>query len=728
MAATNTGRFEIWEWSSSADPFTREQMTQSHQVIKSRAAGYVTDETETSTVSDDLDGYFYYTSSGTGVGVLKYSNGKAWFDINAPGSAVSLDGTLSDGVATTFAKSDHRHSLDADIVTETQILNGAVTELKIAANAVTNSRVQDGAVSNAKLGTDISASKLVTGTLNMGRIAIGAITNEKLAASGFDISKFTTGALDVSRIVQYSLGYDKLASFGATSVLGRSSTSAGAASTISAGSNGVLRRDGTGILEFGLIKTANIDNSAVTDAKINSVDSSKVTGLADLLGAKLNLSGGTVTGDSTFSGYLTVGGTSKYLRIRDTVNNTHLVTFATENLSSNRTITFPNQSGTVITSANNSSLNSDNRNSRGVTRLYRRDNNSDYSVQTYWTGTHWRLYGYVGDSNHADTHVGYADSAGYATSAGSTPSATYAASAGNADTTDGLHVHGGRNNEVNKIVRTDVNGYIQAGWINTPSGNETRTATRFYASADDYVRYLTPSQVRSQVVDGNTIYPTTVDADYVLVQKNTTSSAYQNQALQLFTNSTNANAVIGMTYHIGNFCAPVIRAWRGQGTGLDVGNSVGDGYEYIGASSFPVRSSKRFKKNIKNQLDEEIIPNALALLSCRTVKFDDNYTSGYYDEDSQSWKEYVMCDEDGCDCAHCKAIKNDPLQQAHFDRRGMIAEELAEVCPQAVQFDADGIPSGIDYGVVAAELLDITKLLVLQNEEHARKIAELSAR
>ncbi len=63
----------------------------------------------------------------------------------------------------------------------------------------------------------------------------------------------------------------------------------------------------------------------------------------------------------------------------------------------------------AVTTDYNSSLNSDSRNSRGVTRLYRRDNNSDYSVQTYWTGTYWRLYGYNGDNNHADTYCGVAN-------------------------------------------------------------------------------------------------------------------------------------------------------------------------------------------------------------------------------------------------------------------------------------------------------------------------------
>ena len=61
----------------------------------------------------------------------------------------------------------------------------------------------------------------------------------------------------------------------------------------------------------------------------------------------------------------------------------------------------------------------------GPYRLYRRDDNSDFSVQTYWTGTRWRLYGYYGDGGHADTHVGYADSAGSAGSAGSASNSSY---------------------------------------------------------------------------------------------------------------------------------------------------------------------------------------------------------------------------------------------------------------------------------------------------------------
>ena len=45
--------------------------------------------------------------------------------------------------------------------------------------------------------------------------------------------------------------------------------------------------------------------------------------------------------------------------------------------------------------------------------------------------------------------------------------ATKAATSTDADKCDGLHVHSGRNSEANKIVRTDSNGYIQCGYINS---------------------------------------------------------------------------------------------------------------------------------------------------------------------------------------------------------------------------------------------------------------------
>lgn len=72
----------------------------------------------------------------------------------------------------------------------------------------------------------------------------------------------------------------------------------------------------------------------------------------------------------------------------------------------------------------------------------------------------------------------------------------YASSAGNSDTCDGLHVHGGRNNEANKIVRTDGSGFIQCGYINSSNGDEGNNSSpaRVWGTngSDSYMRtYLT---------------------------------------------------------------------------------------------------------------------------------------------------------------------------------------------------------------------------------------------
>ena len=71
-----------------------------------------------------------------------------------------------------------------------------------------------------------------------------------------------------------------------------------------------------------------------------------------------------------------------------------------------------------------------------------------------------------------------------------------------ADLLDGLQLHTGTNNEVNKVVRTDANGYCNFGWINSISGNHASTITRITASNDAYLRYVTPAQFRVQVIDG----------------------------------------------------------------------------------------------------------------------------------------------------------------------------------------------------------------------------------
>jgi hypothetical protein len=60
----------------------------------------------------------------------------------------------------------------------------------------------------------------------------------------------------------------------------------------------------------------------------------------------------------------------------------------------------------------------------------------------------------------------------------------------------------GTNNVANQIVRTEGNGYVNFGWIQSTSGNHTGSITRITASNDQYLRYVTPAQFRVGVTDG----------------------------------------------------------------------------------------------------------------------------------------------------------------------------------------------------------------------------------
>ena len=76
--------------------------------------------------------------------------------------------------------------------------------------------------------------------------------------------------------------------------------------------------------------------------------------------------------------------------------------------------------------------------------------------------------------------------------------ANTATNATNAGMIAGLSVHSGRNNEANKIVRTDGNGYLQVGYINSSSGHEKNASNPTYVwgsnSSDSYLRsYKTSS-------------------------------------------------------------------------------------------------------------------------------------------------------------------------------------------------------------------------------------------
>lgn len=115
---------------------------------------------------------------------------------------------------------------------------------------------------------------------------------------------------------------------------------------------------------------------------------------------------------------------------------------------------------------------------------------------------------------------------------------------------DGLGINAAsRNNGVNKLVRTDGSGYIQAGWINTTSGGFNGAITginKIYCSEDNYIRYLSPSDFISamNLVTTNTTVAKSGDkmTGKLIIGNQTTTTAY-GTLLDIRTNNNTANSI-----------------------------------------------------------------------------------------------------------------------------------------------------------------------------------------
>ena len=272
MAASQTDRLDIFTWSSGTDTFTRTQMNTSHTNLEARAAAF--DQTAatvpTAKTIDKYKGYFHYSTSNTDVGTLSYCNGAAWFEIGKYGTAVAIDGTLSNGSSTDVARADHKHSISSNTITTAMIQDDAVETAKINDLAVTTAKIAATAVTNAKLGSDIDASKITAGTLPIARIGAGAVVNAKLG-SDINAGKITAGTLPIARISDSAVTHEKIEDSAGLSVVGRSANSTGVVADITASSDHeVLRRSGTSV-GFGTIATDGISANAVTTAKMEQV-------------------------------------------------------------------------------------------------------------------------------------------------------------------------------------------------------------------------------------------------------------------------------------------------------------------------------------------------------------------------------------------------------------------------------------------------------------------------
>ncbi len=244
--------------------------------------------------------------------------------------------------------------------------------------------------------------------------------------------------------------------------------------------NGIFDVHSTGAIQFngnhgasGQILKSN-GNAAPT-----WVDASTVIG-----GPYLPLAGGTLTGATatasgisfTVGGFLTLQGSGTNTTTFDTTNNQLII----------KNSTYTTASGLALRSSNNT----------WQMQLYASGGGTDYG----FLGTEWGAWN-MRKNNSGGLYLN--NSTTYFVQPESTSNMNAANFAGNvaAATFNSLPIETARNNNANRIVRTNVHGYVDFGWINTTSGATTSTVSRIYASNDAYIRYVTPATFRTQVTD-----------------------------------------------------------------------------------------------------------------------------------------------------------------------------------------------------------------------------------
>ena len=263
------------------------------------------------------------------------AGGLAWAQVDTAQiatNAITADKIAADSVTGSELASNSvaaTHIVDGSVDTA-ELAAGAVTTAKIAADAVTNAKIAAGAVDTTELATDaVTDAKIADNAVGAAQIAAGAVGTSELATDAVTAAKIGTGAVGTTEIADSSVTSDKLVdnsvitskiddnavtyakleNAAGHTVLARVGGTAGDLSEIVAGTDSVLRRDGTGNLAFGTIDGGHIANNSIdsghyVDGSIDNVHIANST----ITSAKVDTSSILVTGstDQSKSGKLTL--------------------------------------------------------------------------------------------------------------------------------------------------------------------------------------------------------------------------------------------------------------------------------------------------------------------------------------------------------------------------------------------------------------------------------------
>lgn len=127
MAITNTTRLNIKRWSSDADEYTREHLDDSHRELEQRASVFLTGTATNRPPAgvSNAKGFYLSTDENSPSGILYYSDGVTWHQLNSSQTAVAVTpgNSAAAGSSNLPARSDHVHSFNS-FATSTAPISG----------------------------------------------------------------------------------------------------------------------------------------------------------------------------------------------------------------------------------------------------------------------------------------------------------------------------------------------------------------------------------------------------------------------------------------------------------------------------------------------------------------------------------------------------------------------------------------------------------------------------
>ena len=211
-----------------------------------------------------------------------------------------------------------------------------------------------------------------------------------------------------------------------------------------------------------------------------------------------------------------------------------------------------------------------------------------------------------------------------------------------APTFNGLAINtSGTNNVANQIVRTDVYGYVNFGWIQSTSGATTSTITRITASDDQYLRYVTPATFRTQITDP--YYAPATGGSYLPLAGGTMTGSISMGTQNFAVAANYGRGVFGL------YSSTKFQHLWGMGTayklpddGSTTGNLYGVAWSYPSAGGAAANLSDHGMLLINNGLYRAAISNSIRCVTdMRTpIYYDSDNTAYYGDFSSYTYGKY----------------------------------------------------------------------------------------